>query len=250
VIASRLGEPPPIQAMNVDTNLLSAFTEASGQTVTVLGESMDEAALRQAMLILAGHQRPWIEFRRGPLAIRDRLRQIRKPLDGLLATVALLLIGLSIVFFVRAARYARQDAALHRDLADAFASQFPGWSSPGNIKAVIESEHRKLSVTAAGAVPTEARASALMTMHAILTRLPAEGRFAVDHMTFDDTSFEMTGRLRSHEQVDALAAAARHGGFDLPPPQTLRNDDGTWTFTLRGARSSATPPVVAKSGVN
>jgi hypothetical protein len=55
--------------------------------------------------------------------------------------------------------------------------------------------------------------------------------------------------------VDALASAGRRGGFDVPPPQTRRQDDGSWTFMLRGTRSGnalsgSAPSAVAKGGAD
>jgi hypothetical protein len=241
--------PPPVIAMDVDAGLLADFTEVTGQPVEVRDEPMITAAVRQALAVLAGTSRPVIEFRRGPLAIHDRLRRHRKSLDALLAAAVALLLALTLVFFVRAARYSHRDESLRREMAREFTRQFPGWQVPANIKAVVESEHRKRTSSGSGAAPVEARQSALSAMQAVLSHLPGEGRIAIDHMTFEPASFQLGGRLRSYEQVDALVTAARQGGFDVPPPQTLRNDDGSWTYTLRGTRAnraSAMPPQVAR----
>jgi hypothetical protein len=250
VITARLGSMPVIDAMDIDASVLSDLTEATGAPVNRLDESTRSAAMRAAKDVLTTGRRPWIEFRRGPLAVRDRLRQHRKPLDALLAAAAVFMLAVAAVFVVRAARYAHQEQSFDQQMTDAFRGQFPDWSIPANIKAVIDSEHRKSSAAAGGAAPADARASALQSMHAVLSRLPNDGRFAIDRMTFEDASFELTGRLRSYEQVDALASAGRGGGFEVPPPQTRRQDDGSWAFTLRGTRANKPSSAIAKGGAD
>jgi hypothetical protein len=227
---------PRIEAVDVDPVLVSSLVETTSQLVSVREEGISNAVAQMGGEIAAGRQRPWVDFRRGPLAIRDPLRQHRKALNALLAAMAALLLACTVGMLIRAERYRRSEQSSQNQMIDAFRAQFPGWTIPPNVKAVVESEHRKTATTAAGAVPAEARASALQTLHDVLSKLPTEGRYAIDHMTFEDASFELQGRLRSYEQVDAIASAARQAGLDVPPPQARKVSEGLWSFTLRGAR--------------
>jgi len=238
MMAARSGATPPMTAISLDAAIAADLSESIGQMISVREDSTSIAAARGAAESLNATRRPWVEFRRGPLAARDRLRRHRKPLDALLAAAAVLLLAIGVACFARGERYAHQAESSDAELVQAFRAQFPGWSVPANVKAVIDSEHRKRTAGAGGALPAEARLSALQTMHAVLSRLPADGRYSIEHMTFEDASFEIVGRLGSYEQVDALAAAGRLGGFTVPPPQTRRNDDGSWAFTLRGTRAN------------
>jgi len=80
----------------------------------------------------------------------------------------------------------------------------------------------------------------------VLNGLPGDSRFTLGRMTIEDSAFEIEGRVRSYENVDAIAAAARASGMDVPPPQTRKDSEGFWTFTLRGTRPTKPAPQVAR----
>jgi hypothetical protein len=65
-------------------------------------------------------------------------------------------------------------------------------------------------------------------------------------MTFEDVGFQMEGRLRSYEDVDSLAAAARKAGLAVDAPQARRDADGSWTFTLHGSRAAGPSADISK----
>lgn len=231
-----------LQVFGDDTGLAWSLAETTSLQVDARAGHVATEAAKACAEISAGRKRPWIEFRRGPLAIRDSLRQHRKPLDALLGAAVALLLACAVGMLVRAERFHHLRQNYESQTSDAFRAQFPGWSIPANVRAVIESEHRKAAVSSRAGAPTDASASALQTLHDVLARLPGDGRFAIDRMVFRDTDFELQGRLRSFEQLDAIAASARQAGLDVPPPQSRRIADGLWSFTLRGARPSAARP--------
>ena len=224
------GEDAPIRATGLEGLSLD---ELGAQVIPIVPR---QAAAIAAAAALEGRLSQWIEFRRGPLAISDRLRLHRKALDVLLTTAAIFLVCLTLGLLWRAHRYYREAKAADRQTADEFTATFPGWSLPANVRTVVESEHRKLAARGSGSLPPEVNESALRTLHTILSRLPPDVKFKVEHGIFNDTSIEIEGRVRSFNDVDALASAARQAGLDVPPPQARRDNEGFWTFTLRGSR--------------
>jgi type II secretory pathway component PulL len=203
---------------------------------------IDDSAARQGAKVLSGAARPILELRRDALAPADRLDSVRGALNLLLASAAVLLLALAGAELALAHRYDSAASAFEGALAGDFHSAFPGWET-ANIPAVIESEHSKLAATDTTKLPPEARRSALRTLRDIVASLPSNGAFVVDRMTFEDTSFELEGHATSLQDVDTLAKSARTAGMDVSPPQSRREDDGRWSFTVRGSKLSATASV-------
>ena len=50
---------------------------------------------------------------------------------------------------------------------------------------------------------------------------------------FDDTTFEISGKARSYEDLDKLASAIRAGHPEVTLPQAARGPDGAWSFTMK-----------------
>jgi type II secretion system protein L len=209
-------------------------------------KSLEAAAARTAHEIASGKQRAWVELRRGPLAIADPLRQQRGALNAVLAAACVVLIVGSAVMWYRGHRYEQVAKQKDRELTAEFQAQFPDWATPANVRTVLESERRKRMAQSNGDLPPEARASALDTLQAALAKTPGDLRISIDRMTFSDQTFELQGKARSMEDADALAKAARQGGLDVPPPQTRKEADGFWGFTLRGARLAPQAAAMAK----
>ena len=113
---------------------------------------------------------------------------------------------------------------------------FPDWPPPGNVRAVIDSEFRKAQAARTDVASSTVHASALRTLHEVLSRFPTPAKCDVDRLTFGDSSFELQGRVQALEDVEPLASAARDAGLEVPPPLTRRGEDGFWTVTLRGAK--------------
>jgi hypothetical protein len=234
VLAMESGEDlGPIRACGVDAAL------AAGLGAEPIGASPQQAAALTASAALEGRRDPWIELRRGSMAISDPLRLHRRALDGVLAAAAVFLACLAIGLLWRGHRYAASSSAADRSVADEFQKAFPGWSLPANIRTVVESEHRKLAAQGSSALPAEASESALQTLHAALSKLPPDVKFTMERMGFFDETFELAGRARSSADVDALAAAAAQSGFEVALPERHRDGEGYWSFTVRGTRRPA-----------
>lgn len=227
---------PDVLACGLGAELAASVAAQTGLRIGTQEGSPVSLAERAGLDILAGRERPWVELRRGPLAIADPLRLHRKPLDALLSAAAVLLLVVAGVLVFRGARYGRMAESSDRQMADAFRQQFAGWAVPGNVRAVVESEHRKGAARTGGSLPPEAARSALVTLRDVLAGLPADGHFTIDRATFEDDGFQMEGRLRSYEDVDAIAAAARHAGLTVDQPQARKDAQGAWSFVIRGVR--------------
>jgi hypothetical protein len=193
------------------------------------------AAAETGREVLLGRLSPWIEFRRGPLAAGDRMGRHRRPFNFALASSAVLLLCIASMLMVRAHRYRWLEESNRRQMAQAFSRQYPGWTVPTNVKVIIESEHRKANALASGALPPEARRTALRTLLDVLGHLPDGGRFTMDKMSFDDGSFELQGEIASFEQLDTVASAIRHSGLEVPAPEARRTPAGNWSFVMRGS---------------
>ena len=229
---------------------------ASGATEVVrLDEPATAAAARAGRDALRGRLNPWVELRRDALASPDRLRASRRALNVALSSAAALLIVLGAVMLVRAQRYERSARDDERRLVDRFRAEFPGWTVPANVSAVIDSEHRKLAAQQFGAARQASSASALRTLVRVLGALPAGARVALERMSFDDRGFVLDGRVAAPAELDAITASIRSANLRVAPPQAQRDDDpgagvggaggggaGAWHFTLRGEAPGDSAP--------
>ncbi|HEY7115774.1 MAG TPA: GspL/Epsl periplasmic domain-containing protein [Tepidisphaeraceae bacterium] len=197
---------------------------------------LDAALDNAAADALGGHTTLWIEFRRGALAVADPLRVVRRPLNAALVAAIVLCVCLITMFLYRGWRYDRLARSYEDQLAAQFHSEFPGWPVPGNVRAVVESERRRLTMLGSSALPAEARQSALRVLHDVLAKVPPDAKVNFDHLTFNEASVELQGHCRAYEDADVLVAAAKSAGMDVPPPQMRKDADGQWSFVVRGNR--------------
>lgn len=239
--------PGRFEACAVRSALTEALSTAVGQPIVLREGDLAEGAARLGGQILSGRRSPWINLRRGPLAVADPLSQHRRPLNTLLAAVAATLALTAGVLFFRAQRYERERDRAEQRMTDAFRQKFPGWPIPVSVRTVVQSERRKAAFRSGAALPPEAGRSALLVLVDVLAKLPADAKFTLGQMTFEETGFQFSGRVRSYEDVDALAAAARSAGLAAAPPTARRESDGFWSFTLSGVRAAAGPTAGASA---
>ena len=108
-------------------------------------ESRYEAAARHADRILSDAASPWIDLRRDALAAPNRYAAYRRPLGMLAATAVLLLVCVSIVTQWRGRQYQSLSQAYAQRQAQLFRSAMPNQHVPGNVRARLASEHRRLA---------------------------------------------------------------------------------------------------------
>ncbi len=230
---------PHVQAVGLDKDFCSALENALGWLVHRRDEEVAIAAAGFCSELLNGTARPWLDFRRDALAASDRLALHRPALSAALAAAAVLLVTLTAVLFYRSAAYSNAAARDQAEMRSHFTQQFPDFAMPADVRAVVSAERRKAA--SASSTPTAGEAAygtALLTLRDVLTNLPEGNRFSLSALSVQDASLTLSGRMASFEQADALAAAARKSGMDVPQPQTRRSADGTWTFVLQGTRSA------------
>jgi type II secretory pathway component PulL len=228
---------PRLLAVQLKDVLYDSLRDGTGRHLaTRIDAKADELAAKTARRITDGRIAPWIELRRDALAPTDRRRTYRRALNFALASAAMLLLAMTISAIVRSARYDRAAQSAQGEMAAEFQRGFPGWAMPANVRAIVESERQK-QLESGGPAPD---ASALASMRGVLAAVPANARFVLDSMSFDAAAFELSGRAHDLSDVQALAAAARATGFDVPPALTRREADGTWSVTLSGTRVAGT----------
>jgi hypothetical protein len=225
--------------------------------VTAVDAEADVVSLATSLLANAPHGSR-LELRRGPLAVADRYRLVRGSLNAALAAAAVLLLCVAGALFLRAQRYDRQAAGTSAEAAQAFREAFPDWPMPASVRAVVESEHRKLSASLpatsvpshekgrgqrpGSAPPSPQRGSALATLLQVLAAIPegsGSARFRLDRLSFDAERFELEGDAATADVVDDLVSACRVAGLAVTSPEVRRGPSGTWTFVLRGGPSAA-----------
>jgi hypothetical protein len=240
LLSAELDSIPHIEAIDLETQLAESLIETTSQIITVRDRAGTAAVTQFASRVLAGHVKPWLEFRRDALAIADPIRLYRKWVDLSLVAGIALLVALTAVFLFRANRYSHVEQTSTAEMTAAFTEHFPGWDIPVNVRAVVDAQYRKTTGSLDPSASGLARGSALTTLHDVLIPMLSQDHFQIERMAFHDHSFEISGRLQSYEQVDALSKVARSAGMVVTPAQTRRDADGTWTFTIQGSRSERT----------
>jgi len=194
-------------------------------------KDVENLALRAAQRI------PMINLRQHDLAASDKLRLHRRPLNALLTAAAIFLVTLTGLFLFRSHQYQQQARQSSDQLSRAFSAHFPAWEVPTNIKAVIESEHRRLVTSPSTDLPPEATTSAIPTLYSLLSNLPADTTMNVQHLTVNADSLDLEAQLKTYEDADLIAAAARKAGLEVPPPQVRKDSNNLWSLSLHATKT-------------
>lgn len=222
ILGVALGKPLRVGAAGLDDPTRSLL--AGAEEVGTLGDvdaSLAEAAARAAPALLDGSKRPLVNLRRDALAIRDRWRQIRSPLNCALTALILLLACCIGVLWWRAQGYGRVIQRVEDQQRGLFQQAFPGQSLPVNIKSRLSSEERRLAAINPDAGADVAQASALGVLQDLLEALPRDMRYRILEIRCTCEKLYLEGQVRSHGDADALAAALRkQAGFQIESPRT------------------------------
>lgn len=280
--ALELSSPPLLETFglpNANSDELTSRIQACREEANA-SDSVWEMATLAGMAILAGHQRPIVNLRCGPLAVADKLRQVRRPLNRALVAAV---IGLSCIMtglLWRSHHYSAIAEISEARQNQLFSQLLPGHAMPLAIRPYLESEEHRLQDLAGQGANLPKRPSALLVLYETLRRLPAaaieadqsvgpasnplpgagvgaagqpreEVRYQLVEARFEPQEVFLDGQARSHGDADILATALRaHSGFQVDPPRTERLGDQGVGFSIRGHWSSASgsSPVAGSSG--
>jgi hypothetical protein len=229
-------------------NFLTAEFGQTPHNGAVRDTSIEFITQATADQVLSGRLRPWVELRRGAMAATDPIRSHRGALNAALAAAAVLLVAIAAALVIRGTKYDRLAESLESQLREDFRREFPGWAEPPNVGALVASERRRMDAAGAGALPAEARRSALTTLHDVLAKLPRNIPLSLSRATFNDISIQIEGEAKSQADVEPLVVSARSAGLEVPPPQIRKSVSGTWSFVLRGDRPGAAGPALSAEG--
>ena len=205
-------------------------------------------AAAQAIHVAGGGREPMLNLRRGSLAITDPMRQFRRPLNVAVAAMMLCALAWCGAMLWRANSYeaVRQDALAAQ--AAEFRKLYPGERTPPNVKARLESDHRWIQGVRGQSVELPDQASALVTLHEALRRLPRDLRYRLDELRLGEKELFIEGQARTPADADRIAAALRaQVGFEVGPPQTERHPDQGVSFTLTGTLKEAASPQLTEA---
>ncbi len=249
-LAVNADAPPAVTTHGVSGDVTRSLeTLASGWTVTGDGQQLEPAAAATAGEVLAGRINPWINLRRGPLAVRDPLRQVRLPLNCAVAAAAVFLITVNLVLFWQTRQH-HDTIGRHATLQEViFTELFPGRRVPLNVRSRLASEKRHLEAIKGQSTPLANQASTLNTLYQVLRGLPADARFRVSDLRLGGDRLDLSGQARSHSQADAVANALnQHSPFVVSQPSTEQLPDGGVVFKITGQKQIPTAPATSLAG--
>lgn len=237
--SGEIESPHTLAMMGLDASLIA---ERPGiHRVMVDDTTTDQAAAMEAARILEHSDSPWIDFRRGPLAVPDSIRIYRKPLIAFTVAAIGLFVCILLVTQWRGRQYQALAARYSQDQLQVFRTAMPGQSVPGSIKGRLMSEQRRLSALgglARGDAPAESAASnsALKLLHEVLNRFPADIPVRIDDLNIQPDLIMLDGQVQSHLDAEKIASSLRQsGGYDVDPPKTesLKDRGVSFMFSAR-----------------
>ncbi|QOV90973.1 type IV pilus biogenesis protein PilM [Humisphaera borealis] len=197
-----------------------------------------------------------IDLRRDALAPADRFRAYRGGLRAVAAAAIVFLTAVAAAALVRSQQYLHAaetaDAQKLTDVRSAFPAAL-GSATADEVRTLLAQERRSWSNSIAGGAvsmgtvdgtgtgkPKSASGSALRTLRDVIKLLPDNNDIRIDTTMFAETTFQLSGRARSYDDIEKLATAIRAGHPDVSVSQARRGTDGHWNFTLGGATTAAT----------
>jgi hypothetical protein len=210
--------------VNLRPEIFAALSTHASLIVTA-SESPDplHAAASMAGSILAGRAVPWIELRRGDLAVKDPLRQVRTPLTWAAAALVICTLAVCGGMLWRANRF-DQLAARDADRQQAiFRQVFQNDPLPVDVRSRLAAEERGLHGLTGDTSSPAAAENGLVILRDLILHLPAadELRYRVLELRLDLQHFAIEGQAAGHGDADRIVAALRRGGaFTVEPPRT------------------------------
>jgi len=80
---------------------------------------------------------------------------------------------------------------------------------------------------------------AIPVLYSLLANLPADTTINVQHLTANADSLDLEAQLKTYEDADVIAAAARKAGLEVPPPQVRKDNNNLWSLSLHATKTKA-----------
>jgi hypothetical protein len=200
----------------------AALESGSELKIDFLADSptLVDAAIDAGDRLLRGNSTPWVDVRREALASSDPYKPVRGLLNLVTAAAVILLLAASGVLLFRAQRYEQAANAYLASQEEVFRDVLPGRRLPRGILRVLESEHAKAAGLTGQAADLPETTPMLVVVRELLTALPQGLRFRLNEVRCEQGRINIDGEVRTHADGDALAAALRRQGFQVPAPRT------------------------------
>jgi len=199
------------------------------------GAPFAELVRQGAAAVLGGRQTPLIELRRGALSAGDPYRAVRAAGGWLLAAAALLLIGLTTFFALRAAQLEQAADTVAQRQAALYRQAFPGTTPPTAIVSRLESERAKLAGQRSDEAKIWLPPSGMNVLHSLVAALPDGIRFQVETLRIENGQIDLGLEVPSVGEAGQVATALARQGFVVEPPSTEQRAPQRVSVRLRGA---------------
>ncbi len=204
--------------VGVDEATQAALSESVGASMRI-AESADMAA-SQVRRILAGKERPWVEWRRGALADSRPYRSVRG-LSLLTAIMGLVAMGLLIAAIrVRAGQYESQAMALSGEQTKLFHELLPRQKVPVGVRIRLESELVKLKAERGNPEAAIQLVSTPEILEHCVAALPESIRLRVRSIEVNGSQVTLDCETLSLSDSAILVDALNLEGFEVTAPRT------------------------------
>ena len=237
--AGSLGRPGQLALVGCDEPARELAGGIAGITCLQAGaDNRYEAAARHAAGILADAASPWIDLRRDALAAPNRYAAYRRPLGLLAAAAVLLLVCVSLVAQWRGRQYQSLSQGYAQRQGELFRSAMPNQRVPGNVRARLASEHRRLAGMGGQAVDdgkasTALPVSALVHLRQVLSILPTDVPYRILELSIQPDLIRIDGEARTYSEAEGVAVTLRKStGYEIEPPKTQAIKGGGVSFVF------------------
>jgi type II secretory pathway component PulL len=178
---------------------------------------------------------PWFDLRDGTLAGGDRYRALYGWIQAAAATVAGLLLAVSIACYWRSARDEAEIASIQEANERLYRAAFPDERVPLLVSRSISNAHSRLQGETDGKGEFEVVPSALELLHAALTALSPAEPILVRASSLQITNGELTlsATFQSEKDAGIVAVRLKEVGIDTGPLSTNK-EKGKTVATFQG----------------
>ena len=212
-----------------------------------------QAALQTAQLIALGQRRPWFD-----LTIYDLVagsagpwRRLKRPLVACAVGFAALIAVSVFAMLWRAQQWEAKTAELLAEQKALYERTLPGQTVPVNVRDRLRSESLRMTAMTGQSAEVPQYASALTSLHELLSSLPADQRFRLLDLRIEPERVLMEGEARSHSEAEIIASAIRsRRRFDVSAPRSQQLKDTGVNFTLEATPGAPGSPGTGSGGAS